>query len=283
MRAICLLCLVLGYGFGLVQTAYLYSNSRNIDIQKEGSGNAGTTNMIRVMGWKAGLFTFLGDIAKLVVAVLLAKWVFVDILNLPIDKAAIVLYTGLGVVLGHNFPFYLHFKGGKGVAVSAALIVCLWDWKLILIGAVFFFVSFFITKYVSLGSILMLASVAIAYVIFIFTGLTYVTPGWQVDCTVLIIVIAALGIFMHRENIKRLLSGTENKFSASQHNKEAREAGEIVDQEVAVNKAERKEYKAEKKDARSEYKSIKKDAKHEYKQVKRRKPTKYRKNKYGDQ
>ena len=283
MRAICLLCLVLGYGFGLVQTAYLYSNARNIDIKKEGSGNAGTTNMIRVMGWKAGVITFVCDIAKLVAAVLLAKWVFCDVISLPIDKAAIVLYTGFGVILGHNFPFYLHFKGGKGIAVSAALIVCLWDWKLMVIGLVFFFASVLITKYISLGSILMLASVAIAYVIFIYTDLTHVTKGWQADCTILIIAIAALGIFMHRENIKRLIHGNENKFSASQQNKEAKEAGEFVHQQVEVNKAERKVYKEEKKDAKSEYRQVKKEAKEEYKQVLHKKPTKYRKKKYGDE
>ena len=277
MRIICILCLILGYGFGLIQTAYIYSNARNIDIKREGSGNAGTTNMIRVMGFKAGLITFIGDILKLVVAILVTKGVFIWFLHLNIDPMTLALYTGFGVVLGHNFPFYLHFDGGKGFAASAALIICLWDWKLIVIGVLAFFITAVFTKYISLASMITMVSFAVANTIFILTDVTHIDERWVPDTIIISILLAALCVWQHRTNLERLISGTESKFSFSSHNQEANKAGEIVKAQVEVNKEERREYKAEKKEAKAEYKEIKREAKEEYKKIRMYKPTKYRK------
>ena len=103
-----IICLLIGYIFGLFQTGYLYSKKHNFDIRSHGSGNAGATNVLRTMGLKAGAVTFLGDAFKCIFAVLLVKWLFrntqTDILPL------LALYAGFGAVLGHNYPFYMNFK-----------------------------------------------------------------------------------------------------------------------------------------------------------------------------
>ena len=115
------ICLVGGYGVGLIQTAYIYGRIKGVDIRKYGSGNAGTTNALRVLGKKAGLIVFLGDFLKGIIACSLTH---IILGQLGIGNAYMfVLYTGLGVVLGHNFPFYMQFKGGKGIAASGGMIV----------------------------------------------------------------------------------------------------------------------------------------------------------------
>ena len=115
-----IICIVIGYIFGLFQTGYLYGKLHNVDIRTMGSGNAGTTNAMRTMGFKAGAITFLGDAFKCIFAVALVKIIFkdshADILPL------LAMYAGTGAVLGHNFPFYLNFRGGKGIAVTAGLL-----------------------------------------------------------------------------------------------------------------------------------------------------------------
>ena len=114
-----LVCLLIGYIFGLFQTGYFYGKTQGVDIRKMGSGNAGSTNALRTMGIKAGMITLLGDCFKCVIAVLVVRGIYgqshADILPL------LSLYTGFGAVLGHNFPFYLKFKGGKGIAVTAGI------------------------------------------------------------------------------------------------------------------------------------------------------------------
>lgn len=113
------LCLVMGYVFGLFQTGYIYSRSKHMDIRNYGSGNSGSTNVLRVMGKKAGLIVFLGDAGKMIVACLLTRLLF---RSQPELLYVYLLYTGFGVILGHNFPFYMGFKGGKGIAASAGLL-----------------------------------------------------------------------------------------------------------------------------------------------------------------
>ena len=112
-----LICLAVGYVCGLFQTGYLVGKMNHIDIRKEGSGNSGTTNALRVLGWKAGIFTFLGDVLKCVAAYFIVRFMYRGSDCLPL----LVMYAGAGVTLGHNFPFYMNFKGGKGIAVMAGL------------------------------------------------------------------------------------------------------------------------------------------------------------------
>ena len=132
------LCLVMGYVFGLFQTGYLYGKINHIDIRNYGSGNSGTTNALRVLGKKAGLIVFAGDFLKTVFACLAARLIFQE----SPDTDLYVLYAGLGVVLGHNFPCYLKFKGGKGIAVSFGVLLALFPiWKPVLLLA-FFYILF---------------------------------------------------------------------------------------------------------------------------------------------
>lgn len=201
-----LLCVVIGYLFGLIQTGYIYGKINKIDIRKHGSGNAGTTNALRTLGWKAGVITFIGDCLKCVLAVMLVRLLFSQ--NSHVELYA--MYTGLGAVLGHNFPFYLNFKGGKGIASTAGLILAV-NPVMFLIIAVVFISIVLITQYVSLGSIVIMVLFVIMIVISGQSGWLILPTGDLYEYYAIAIVLAVLAIWRHRANIKRLLSGTENK------------------------------------------------------------------------
>ena len=150
-----LICLAIGYVCGLFQTGYLVGRMSHVDIRKKGSGNAGTTNALRVLGWKAGLMTFAGDVIKCVAAFLIVRFMYQGNDSLPL----LALYAGAGVTLGHNFPFYMNFKGGKGIAVMAGLVVVNSFWHLpeslllIPVTLAFFLVPVIVTRYISVGSL----------------------------------------------------------------------------------------------------------------------------------
>ena len=133
-----IICLAIGYVCGLLQSGYLVGKLHHIDIRKSGSGNAGSTNALRVMGWKAGLMTFAGDVLKCFAAVLIVRGLYHGSNCL----ALLMMYAGAGVTLGHNFPFYMKFKGGKGIAVSFGVLLALFPiWKPVLLLA-FFYILF---------------------------------------------------------------------------------------------------------------------------------------------
>ena len=115
------ICLILGYALGLIQTGYLVGKAKGIDIRNYGSKNAGTTNVLRTMGAKYGALVLLGDALKCIVAVLITKAVFIS--SYPDTICLLMLYSAAGVILGHNFPFYMNFKGGKGIAATAGLAI----------------------------------------------------------------------------------------------------------------------------------------------------------------
>ena len=155
--------LLIGYAFGIIQTAYIYGKCNGIDIREHGSGNAGTTNALRVLGKKAGLIVFAGDFLKCFVSVFLVQFLFrkqaADILPL------IGLYGAAGCILGHNFPVQLNFRGGKGIACTAGLLVC-FDIRIGLIALITFLLVVILTRYVSLGSILIVSEFALFLVVF---------------------------------------------------------------------------------------------------------------------
>lgn len=213
LRLICLICLAGGYCFGLFESAFIIGRILGKDIRKEGSGNLGATNMMRSVGLIPGIITFVLDLAKVFIAIALARFIVLNVLALDIDYRALCLYTGLGVVLGHDFPFYLKFKGGKGVAATAAIYICLWDWKIAVIGICAFVIPMLIKGFVSLGSLLFTSLCYIAFIIFMFTGLINVAPAWRADCIILMGILVLLVFIQHRENIKRLASGTEKKLT----------------------------------------------------------------------
>lgn len=203
-----ILCLVIGYIFGLFQTGYIYGRINHIDIRNIGSGNAGTTNAIRVLGKKAGAITFIGDTIKAILATVIVRLFFGNSL---IDITVLIFYTGIGVVLGHNFPFYLHFKGGKGIAASAGIIISLFDWRLTLIGLITFILFVAITRYVSVGSLTLMLGFFIEFIIFSETGLYNLSDSYRLEAYLLVFLIIALAFFQHRGNIVRLIHKNERK------------------------------------------------------------------------
>ena len=211
-----LICLAVGYVCGLLQTGYLVGKLNHVDIRKKGSGNAGSTNALRVLGWKAGLMTFAGDVLKCVAAFLITFFMYRGSVALPM----LTMYAGAGVTLGHNFPFYMNFKGGKGIAVMAGMVVVNSFWHLpqsllmIPVTLAFFLVPVAVTKYISVGSLG-------AYTVFLIEMVIAGQIGWfEMDaarCYELygvLFILTTLAWYRHRENIKRLAAGTENQFGS---------------------------------------------------------------------
>lgn len=212
------LSLVGGYLFGLLQTAYIYGRMNGIDIREHGSGNAGTTNALRVLGKKAGLIVFLGDLFKAVSITLIVRLIMNGID--PENVNLYILYAGFGCILGHNFPFYLGFRGGKGIAATAGVILGFFDPIIILSCLVAFVGIVAVTRYVSVGSIVILLIFAAEYSIFSLQGKycfnleDSTSHARMLESIVVICIIAAMGIYRHRANIKRLINHEENKLGA---------------------------------------------------------------------
>ncbi len=204
------ICVVIGYILGLFQTGYIYGKAHNVDIRQQGSGNAGTTNALRTLGWKAGLITFIGDLGKAMLSMLFAWLLFHE--KYPDGVKLLEMYAGFGAVLGHNFPFYLKFKGGKGIACTSGFILAFHPFMapiclILFIGAVV------ITRYVSLGSILVVVSFFIQLVVFGQMGWLWVQPQMLPEIYIIGGLFSLLALWRHKANIKRLLNGTENKLS----------------------------------------------------------------------
>ncbi len=204
-----ILCALIAYAlgslnFGIIISKLIYKD----DIRKYGSGNAGTTNMLRTYGKKAAIATILGDALKVVFAVLIG--------NILVGSLFYGGYiAGFFAVLGHVYPVYYNFKGGKGVVASAITILML-DWKVFLVVLGVFVIVVAIWKYISLGSILAAASYPmITYAAAISSG----RPG-GLD-VIFAFVLAVFVIVLHRTNIQRLLDGKENKLSFKKTDKKA--------------------------------------------------------------
>ncbi len=212
------ICLAIGYVFGLFQTAYFYGRAHGIDIREHGSGNAGTTNTLRVLGTKAGLIVFAGDCLKCMAAVWLVRLIFGNTYHNIIYL--LCLYTGAGAILGHNYPFFLKFKGGKGIAATAGMVLSFHPW-FILTGVLLFFIPFFTLHYVSLGSLLVYAGLMVQLVIFGQNGLLFqeMTQGQLIEMYIVFGCLMVMAYWKHRENIKRLLHGKERKTYLAKKNK----------------------------------------------------------------
>ncbi len=210
------ICLVIGYVFGLFQTAYLYGKLHGIDIRNYGSGNAGTTNTLRTLGTKAGLIVLLGDIMKCILAIVLTNLLFQN--SHPDEIYLLKIYAAAGAILGHNFPFYLHFKGGKGIAATAGMILSFHPW-LIPMGVILFFGTFFTTHYVSLGSLLVYAGFMIELVVLGQMGIFGMPQAALNEMYVVAAFLTVMAYYKHKDNIKRLLGGTERKTYLTHKNK----------------------------------------------------------------
>ena len=196
-----LLCMVIPYLLGSLNFGLIISrNKYHDDIRRHGSGNAGMTNMLRTYGKRDAAITLIGDALKAVVAVILGRILF------GISGGYV---AGLTCILGHAFPCYYKFKGGKGVVVTAATIAVI-DWRifLVLLGIFILVVAF--SKYISLGSVCGML---------VFPLLVQVWDRGLSINVLLSCLISALVIFLHRGNIKRIYNGTESKLSLSKTDK----------------------------------------------------------------
>lgn len=202
------ICLAIGYVFGLFQTGYLYGKMHGIDIRKHGSGNAGTTNALRTLGLKAGIFTLLGDAFKCVFAVMAVQLIFGD--KYPEYIRLLSVYAASGAILGHNYPFYLGFRGGKGIAATAGMILSFGPIVTAISIAVFAGV-FLLTHYVSLGSMLLYLFLVATVVLLGQNGYWGMEQIYLNEMYVIVLLLAVLAIWKHRTNITRLLNGNENK------------------------------------------------------------------------
>ena len=201
------LMLIVGYLLGSLSFSIIFTKIfAKTDVRDHGSGNAGFTNTIRTAGKKVGILVFICDALKAVAAILIAmavaQW-------LPFDEY--VQYgkfaAALGAVLGHNFPLYYGFRGGKGIVVSIAIIYTLnWITGCFTLGA--FLVVFAITGIVSASSLTGAVAVMITTLVMYLNG----WAGVEEVQLVLMLVMGILAIYMHRANIKRLLNGTESSF-----------------------------------------------------------------------
>ena len=213
MTAARLICLCIGYICGLFQTGYIVGKIKGIDIREHGSGNAGTTNILRTMGVKYALIVLLGDACKCGLAILITRLIFGG--KYPEELALLFVYSSFGVILGHNFPFYMGFKGGKGIAATAGFILFGLSPVMTLVGIIVFFSVFFITHYVSLGSILLYVALVVCSFVFMktdFYGWTAANmPGLYLEYSGVIIIMMILMLVRHKENIKRLIAGNERK------------------------------------------------------------------------
>ena len=199
---------VVAYLIGSINSSILISKAvMGKDIRESGSGNAGATNMLRTMGKKYAIITLVIDILKGVVALLLAM------LAIKFGAYAVSMYiAGVAVVVGHNFPVFFGFKGGKGVATSLGVILLL-DWKIGLITLVIALAIMAVSKYVSLASMCMMVGFFVEFVVF--TELDMLKPiagsEYTIETYILVFFMAALAVFKHRSNIVRLVNGTERK------------------------------------------------------------------------
>ncbi len=217
MVAARLASLAIGYACGLFQTGYFYGKSKGIDIRNEGSGNSGSTNSLRVLGAKAGLITFLGDLLKAIAAVAIAWLLFRE--SHPDAVRLLCLYAGFGAVLGHNYPFYLGFKGGKGITCTSGVILSVCPLAAPLCLLVFIIIVA-TTRYVSLGSIVVVLLYLVQAVILGQLGYLHLEGAYLIEFYILSACFTGLALVRHRENIARLLSGTESKLSIHKEKKE---------------------------------------------------------------
>lgn len=209
-----ILMAVIAYLIGSISFSVIISKKMaGFDVREKGSGNAGTTNMLRSVGKKAAVITLLCDILKGVVSIGIALIAGNIVKN--VDKAVLVQIAGILVVFGHTFPIFFEFKGGKGVATSLGVIMMI-NWKIGLICLVFALVIMAFSRMVSMGSV----GAAILFpVLTLFINTNFIVEASGMKYFIFSVILAVMVIFNHRANIKRIANGTENKLSFKNTNK----------------------------------------------------------------
>ena len=205
--AVYIIVVRISYLIGSISFAVIISKKMaGFDVREKGSGNAGATNMLRSVGVKAAVLTLIGDCLKGVVAILIA--VLIGKIAKNLDKALLVQLAGIAVILGHTFPIFFNFKGGKGVATALG-VVLVTNWQIGLICLVFALVLMVLSRMVSLGSV---GACVLFPVLVLFIKNNYIVTEGS-SYLIYSIILAIIVAFNHRSNIKRLLNGTENKIS----------------------------------------------------------------------
>ncbi len=209
-----IICLVFGYACGSIQSAYFYGKmTKGIDIRQYGSGNAGTTNTIRVLGTKAGAIVLVADAFKCIIPMVIMGLIFGK--AYPDLVYLFKSWTFLGAVLGHDYPFYMKFKGGKGVACLAGFVIA-FDIRLLPLAVLLFFVPFFITHTVSMCSLILYTGIFLALIVMGQTGLLGAVPqSALLEIYVIQAFLTFLVYWRHRANIGRLIAGKEGKIYLS--------------------------------------------------------------------
>ena len=204
---------IIAYLIGSINFSVIISKRMaGFDVREKGSGNAGTTNMLRSIGVKAAVITLLCDILKGVVVILIA--ILIGNIVDGLDDALLVQLAGIFVIIGHTFPIFFGFKGGKGIATSLGVLLMI-NWQIGLICLVFALILMAITRMVSVGSI---AAAILFPVLVVFIGQNYIVPVNNCSYLIFSIIIAILVLFNHRENLKRIFTGKENKISFKKSN-----------------------------------------------------------------
>lgn len=195
---------IIAYLLGSISFSVLISKKMaGFDVREKGSGNAGTTNVLRSVGKKAAIITLICDVLKGVVAILVACLVAKIVKD--INSSLLVQVAGIAVIIGHTFPIFFGFKGGKGIATSLGVLLVT-NWNIGLICLVFALVLMILTRMVSLGSIA--AAILFPVLVTFMPSSAYIVEG---NYVIYSIILAVLVVFNHRSNVKRLLTGTENK------------------------------------------------------------------------
>ncbi|MDD6578006.1 MAG: glycerol-3-phosphate 1-O-acyltransferase PlsY [Lachnospiraceae bacterium] len=208
-----LISLLIGYVCGLILWGYLTGRLHHIDIRTKGSGNVGTTNTLRVMGLRAGVLTLIVDCMKAVLAAILVSLIFSHFSWISgTDLRILRLYAAFGAVLGHMYPCYFRFKGGKGIATGLGFLIVVEPRMLIVAGGVFILLVA-ISRFISFGSIIAALSLPIQALIFYAMGWFHYGSRGNIEAAVLTSIVGIMAIIKHRSNIGRLIKGNENKFT----------------------------------------------------------------------
>mgnify|MGYP004454361859 CR=1 FL=1 len=195
---------IIAYLLGSISFSVIISKKvAGFDVRQKGSGNAGTTNVLRSVGKKAAIITLICDVLKGVVAILVAY--LVGLIVKDLNNSLLIQIAGIAVIVGHTFPIFFQFKGGKGIATALGVLL-MTNWNIGLICLVFALVLMILTRIVSLGSLA--AAVLFPVLVMFMPSQAYLVSG---NYVIYSIIIAVLVIFNHRANVKRLLNGTENK------------------------------------------------------------------------
>lgn len=208
-----LLSVLIGYAFGNLTFGYYIGKHLNVDIRKQGSGNIGTTNTLRILGLKAGIWTLILDCLKAILAALMAWLIFSHVDSVADDFLPVIrLYAAFGAVLGHDFPALLKFKGGKGIATSFGFLIVVAP-KMLIFAIPLFVILVAIYRYISLGSIMCAISVIIMAWTFAPIGWLNLPESYAYEGAIILTIVGCLATYLHRANIDRLLHHKENKFT----------------------------------------------------------------------